>query len=166
MVDLLERCDRALGHCLAALSWLALPVVGLLFLQWPLRDGVRAFSREANDLGQVCFALFVAASIAAASRAGGHLATDVVAARYTPRRRALFGALATLAGPVPWALFVLWTGRPILGSIAMLERFQDTDDPGYFLVKGALLLGAALILTEAAIRLGRMVFSPIPEPRP
>src|SRR5215217_4635917 len=70
--------DRAVGATVSLGRWLALPVVLLLFLQWPLRDAVRAWSREANDLGQCFFALFVAIAVTAATRARGDRA---------PRRR-------------------------------------------------------------------------------
>ena len=51
--------DRALGIFLTAGGALVLPVSLLLFLQWPLREWVQAYSREANDLAQVLFALYV-----------------------------------------------------------------------------------------------------------
>jgi hypothetical protein len=40
---------------------------------------VRSYSREANDLGQIIFALFVAVSVTAATRAGTHLSVDLLA---------------------------------------------------------------------------------------
>jgi hypothetical protein len=49
-------------------SLLVLPLAGLLFFQWPLRECVQAYSHEANDLGQVLFALYVAVAIFAASQ--------------------------------------------------------------------------------------------------
>jgi TRAP-type C4-dicarboxylate transport system permease small subunit len=85
LLDLLARLIAAL---LRSLQWLILPVVLLLFLQWPLRDLVRSHSREANDLGQWIFALYVAASVTAATRAHTHLAADAVARRYGLRIRA------------------------------------------------------------------------------
>ena len=60
VAELLRGLDRVIGHVVAAAKWLALPLVVLLFLQWPLREVFRGFSREANDLGQVAFAFFVA----------------------------------------------------------------------------------------------------------
>ncbi len=45
-----------------------LPVALILFLQWPLRDFVRAYSREANDLGQWIFALYVSLALTFATR--------------------------------------------------------------------------------------------------
>ena len=66
---MLAFLDRLVESVLAAAKWLALPIVTLLFLQWPLRDLARAYSREANDLGQWLFAIYVAASITAATRA-------------------------------------------------------------------------------------------------
>jgi hypothetical protein len=38
---------------LAALTrWLSIPLVLLLFMQWPLREWLHAYSREANDIAQ------------------------------------------------------------------------------------------------------------------
>ena len=48
----LGEIDRGLGWLIEAGRWLVLPVALVLFLQWPLRDWVQAWSREANDLGQ------------------------------------------------------------------------------------------------------------------
>jgi hypothetical protein len=75
----LERLDRALGRALDWGAWLVLPVVTLLFLQWPLRDLVHGYSREANDLGQWLFALYVAMAVTVATRAHTHLAADLIA---------------------------------------------------------------------------------------
>ena len=87
MTPFMRGLDRWIGHFVVAAKWLALPLILLLFLQWPLRDLVHKFSREANDLGQVAFALFVAVSVTAATRAGTHLAADVLARRYPKRVR-------------------------------------------------------------------------------
>ena len=84
---LLRLLDRCVERTIASVRWLALPLVLLLFLQWPLRDLVHGYSREANDLGQVVFAIFVAVSVTAATRAGTHLAADALAQRYSPRLR-------------------------------------------------------------------------------
>jgi hypothetical protein len=63
----LSGLDRLVGVLLRVCSGLALAVIVLLFLQWPLRDIFRAYSREANDLGQWLFAIYVAASVMAAT---------------------------------------------------------------------------------------------------
>ena len=114
-----------------------------MFLQWPLRDIVRAYSREANDLGQIIFALFVAVSVTAATRAGTHLAADTLAQRYSARTRHRLKQLGAALGLLPWALFVLFAGKSIvMPSVLGLEAFPDTNNPGYFLIKcGALADG-------------------------
>src|SRR5436190_5480110 len=99
--------DRLIGSVVAAAKWLALPLITLLFLQWPLRDLFRGYSREANDLGQVAFALFVAVSITAATRRRTHLAADLVARRFSASTRRRLHQAGTAAGWLPWALFVL-----------------------------------------------------------
>jgi TRAP-type mannitol/chloroaromatic compound transport system permease small subunit len=152
MTRFIGGLDRAVALILSAGRWLMLPVVLLLFLQWPLRDIARAYSREANDLGQWLFALYVAMAFTAATRAHTHLAADTLARLYSERTRdALlrFGALFAL---VPWALFIIVGGAHlVIPSVAMRESFGDTGNPGYFLIKLALWLLAGLVLAQSIV---------------
>jgi TRAP-type mannitol/chloroaromatic compound transport system permease small subunit len=153
---LLDALDRSIAALLRALRWLILPVVILLFLQWPLRDLVRSHSREANDLGQWLFALYVAASVTAATRARTHLAADALARRYDPAVRAFMARCGAALGLVPWALLVLVAGKNIvLSSVVAFEAFPDTSNPGYYLVKLALWLMAGLVLAQAVLDIAR-----------
>src|SRR6516162_5658575 len=114
---------------LAGAKWLALPVVTLLFLQWPLRSIVGLYSREANDLGQWLFALYVAAAVTAATRAGTHLAVDTLAKRYPAWVRRLLARLGDVLALGPWAVFVIAAATPtIVASIGHWERFPDTGN--------------------------------------
>ena len=148
----LQRLDRLIGHAIAAAQWLTLPLVLLLFLQWPLRDIVRCCSREANDVGQIIFAVFVAVSVTAATRAGTHLAADTLAHRYSARARVLIKRLGTAVSMLPWAIFVIVSGASfVVPSLRGLEAFADTGNPGYFIIKAALWIMALLIIAQAAI---------------
>jgi TRAP-type mannitol/chloroaromatic compound transport system permease small subunit len=152
----LRGLDRLIGHVVAVAKWLALPLIVLLFLQWPLRDLFHGYSREANDLGQVTFALFVAASVTAATRAGTHLAADLLAQRYSARTRRRLQQAGSAIGLLPWSLFVLIASRTtIVSSVRDLESFQDSGNPGYFLVKLALWGMAALILGQSLVDIFR-----------
>lgn len=152
----LRFVDRLIGGLIGAGAWLALPLVLLLFLQWPLRDFVRSYSREANDLGQWIFALYVALSVTAATRAGTHLAADMVAQRYSARSREYLKKIGALFGLLPWALFVMIAGRNIvLSSLSLFEAFPDTGNPGYFIIKLAIWLMGAVILAQVSIDLLR-----------
>jgi TRAP-type mannitol/chloroaromatic compound transport system permease small subunit len=152
----LRGLDRLLGYVVAAAKWLALPLIVLLFLQWPLRDLFRGHSREANDLGQVVFALFVAVSITAATRAGTHLTADLLARRYSARMRRRLKQVGAAVGLLPWALFVLIASRStVVSSVHQLESFQDSGNPGYFLIKLALWVMAATILGQALVDIFR-----------
>lgn len=156
MTVFLRGLDRLIGQAVAVAKWLALPLIILLFLQWPLRDLFRGYSREANDLGQVAFALFVAVSVTAATRAGTHLAADLLAQRYSARTRRRLKQVGAAAGLLPWALFVLIASKTtILSSLRDLESFQDSGNPGYFLVKLALWVMAALILAQSLVDIFR-----------
>ena len=148
---------------LAGAKWLALPVVTLLFLQWPLRSIVGLYSREANDLGQWLFALYVAASIPAATRAKTHLAADTISRNYSDAMRQWLARAGALFGLIPWSMIVLVTSWSIVrDSTLLLERFPDTGNPGYFIIKLALLILVLLILIEGAIGLFRPVRTPYP----
>jgi TRAP-type mannitol/chloroaromatic compound transport system permease small subunit len=149
---LASALDRTLGVLLDLAQWLVVPVVALLFLQWPLRDLFQAYSREANDLGQWLFALFMAAAVTAATRARIHLAADNFAQRYAPSLRAFIARCGALLGLAPWALFVLYASRQsVWMSVRQLENFPDTYNPGYFLIKLALWLLAGLLLLQAIV---------------
>jgi TRAP-type mannitol/chloroaromatic compound transport system permease small subunit len=152
----LRGLDRLIGTLVAAAKWLALPLVTLLFLQWPLRDLFHAYSREANDLGQVVFAFFVALSVTAATRAGTHLAADILARQYSLRTRRRLNQVGASVGLLPWALFVLIASRgTVVSSLRDLEAFQDSGNPGYFLIKIALWVMAAAILGQSLVEIFR-----------
>jgi TRAP-type mannitol/chloroaromatic compound transport system permease small subunit len=154
--SMIRALDRCVEFILAAAKWLALPIVAALFLQWPLRDVVGAYSREVNDLAQWIFALYVAVAITAATRARTHLAADTLAQHYPQRRRDLLARLGILLGLLPWAVFVLASSRNIvLSSVLSLEQFPDTYHPGYYLIKVALWLLALLVLIQGLIDLNR-----------
>jgi TRAP-type C4-dicarboxylate transport system permease small subunit len=156
MTRLIGGLDRLIAVILSGGKWLLLPVVALLFLQWPLRDLVRAWSREANDLGQWLFALYVAMAFTAATRAHTHLAADALARHYSEPTRALLARLGALLSLVPWALFVIIGGAHlVLPSLRLLEAFPDTFNPGYFIIKLALWVLAGLILAQAIIDIVR-----------
>ena len=148
----LPRLDRLIGYIIAAAQWLALPLILLLFLQWPLRDIVHNYSSQANDLGQIIFALYVAVSISAATRAGAHLAADALAQHYTARTRGWLKRLGAGLGLLPWALFIAIAGKIfVVPSVLEMESFAETDNPGYFLIKATLWIMAFTIIAQAVV---------------
>lgn len=149
--------DRVIGRVVGFGATLALPLSLLLFVQWPLRDIVQAGSREANDLAQILFALYVSVGITAATRQHAHLAVDVIACRYAHRIRRLLAACATVLAVIPWTVFVLYAAWPdIVQSVHELERFPDTYNPGYFMLRVAVGVLALLALAQAVL----VVFMP------
>jgi TRAP-type C4-dicarboxylate transport system permease small subunit len=148
--------DRTIAMLVAAGTVLVLPVSLLLFLQWPLRELVQAYSREANDLAQLLFALYVSLAITYASRLHTHLAADALAQRYGAPARSLLTRIASLCILIPWALFMLYASWPIaIDSLRELEAFPETFNPGYFVIKLALLLLVMLVLLQAVLDLAR-----------
>jgi TRAP-type mannitol/chloroaromatic compound transport system permease small subunit len=144
-----RRIGVAIAMFISVAKWLVLPVVLLLMLQWPARDLVGRFSHEADDFGQLLFALYIAVAMTCATRRRTHLATDVIAHRYSSRLRSAMTRIALALGLVPWAVFVLVTSAPtVWRSVVSLESFPDTFVPGYFVVKLAVWVLAILLLLQ------------------
>jgi TRAP-type C4-dicarboxylate transport system permease small subunit len=151
-VRLLGIVDRVVGALLAGAMVLVLPVSLLLFLQWPLREIVQAYSREANDLAQILFALYVGAAVSYATRRRAHLAADALAHRYPPRVRAALARWAAVVVLIPWSALLLYMSWPVVAqSVRDLEGFPETFNPGYFLIKVALAALAILVLLQAVL---------------
>lgn len=150
----LRFIDRCIAALLAAAAPLVIALSLLLFLQWPLRDIVRGYSREANDLAQILFALYAAVAITAATRARVHLAADALAEHFSPRRRERLWRFACATVLVPLGSLVVFAGfTESWHALLALERFPDTLNPGYFLIRFAALLLAALVLAQALLEL-------------
>jgi len=123
---------------------LVLPLAALLFAQWPLRELVRAYALQVNDVAQVLFALFMAFAVAHAGRAGTHLV-----AGHAPRSPR-FVATGVAICVLPWAVFMLTNAAgPVWRSVRSLERFPETFDSGFFLIRVALILLVFLVLLQA-----------------
>ena len=153
---MITKLDAIVSWILKALKWIVLAVIALLFLQWPLRDLVQGWSREANDLGQWLFALYVAASITQAGRTGAHLQSQGLGLQLSPSAKLLLHRSGLVLGLIPWAAFILWSGMPmLLQSVAQAERFPDTSNPFYFMIRLALCLMALLVLMQSVIDLMR-----------
>lgn len=144
--------DRLLHRLTQAGLVLVLPLSLLLFLQWPLREWLQRWSREANDLAQILFALYVAVAVTYATRRRAHLAADALAHRYPLRVRLWLERAAALLIALPWGLFLLYAGWPsLLQSLKQLEAFPETYNPGYFLLRLAVALLAALVAGQAVL---------------
>ena len=147
-----SQTDKGLTRLTAAFALLVLPLAALLLAQWPLRELVQAYSRQANDAAQVLFALYVAVAVTAASRNHAHLASLQPHPSGAPRPR--WHAWALLACVMPWALFMLWAGWPLVAaSVTSFERFGETLTPGYFVIKLAMALMLLLVLAEGLLEL-------------
>ena len=120
---------------------LALAVTVLLFAQWPLREMAGSGALLVNDFAQMLFALYVAVALPWASVRQSHLAAHPEALA-TARWRRIGAALAPLA----WCAWVLVTAAvPSWNSLRQAESFPDSFNPGYFVIKIALLIMAALL---------------------
>ncbi len=131
---------------------LVIPLTALLFAQWPLRDVFQKWSRGANDIAQIVFAVYMAVAVTAASISHSHMAAHLHHAKPSARR-ALLRYSALLACVGPWTVFMLWAAMPQIRSAVLgLEKFSDTLTPGYFVVKLSLAVLLLLVGAEAVVR--------------
>jgi len=144
-----------LRSCARCARVLVLPLALLLFMQWPLRELVHAYSREANDLAQILFALYVGVAVGEAMRQRGHIAADALAHRFSPRTRTVLARAGALVVLVPWCAYVLYAAAPLVwNSVRHAEAFGETLNPGYFVIKLAVALLAVLVLLQALLEIG------------
>jgi TRAP-type C4-dicarboxylate transport system permease small subunit len=144
----------ALDRATSLGAWLVLPLALLLFAQWPLRDVVGAGSREANDIAQWVFAIYVALALREATRRRVHMAAGFFVGRYSPRWQRRLARFGEAVAVLPWAAFVLYAGAaPTWRSVIGGESFPDTGHPLYFLIRVAAWLLALLMLLQALIDL-------------
>ncbi|QNK65381.1 C4-dicarboxylate ABC transporter substrate-binding protein [Variovorax sp. PAMC26660] len=135
---------------------LAIAIALLLFLQWPLRDlaGSGNGPTQANDLAQWLFALYVAVALRHAGRRGAHLVARPDLAADTTGRFARLRRIGAALCVLPWALFLIVTATvPVVRAVMAMELFPDTFNPGYFMIKVALLLLAVLLAVQSALDL-------------
>jgi TRAP-type mannitol/chloroaromatic compound transport system permease small subunit len=150
MSALAGAIDRVLDRVTRWGGWLVLPLALLLCAQWPLRDVVAAGSRQANDIAQWIFALYVALALRQTTRMRGHIAADALAARYAPATRRAIARWGQALCLLPWSLFVLVTSAaPAWQSLLALEAFPDTFDPLYFVIKCSAWLLALLVALQS-----------------
>jgi TRAP-type C4-dicarboxylate transport system permease small subunit len=136
----------AMRKLIAVASTLVIPLTILLFVQWPLRDFLQSYSRQANDTAQIIFSIYAAVSITSATRSGCHLAMS----NHVTRNARSWRTWALILCLLPWALFLLWTSVPqALQSVVQLESFSEGLTPGYFVLRIALVLLVVMVLIEA-----------------
>lgn len=149
----LRTAQARLDQACTAASWLLLPLAFLLFAQWPLRDGLGAGSRQANDAAQCIFAITMAFAVRWATRRGAHLAAPTPSL-ISPAAAARWARWGGFFAVLPVALFALVVQtRPMLRSVMQLEGFPDTYNPGYFLVQVSAWVLAALVALQALLDL-------------
>ena len=120
---------------------LALVVTVLLFVQWPLREMAGSGALLVNDFAQLLFALYVAVALPWASVRQSHLAAHPEALG-----RARWRRIGAALAPLAWCAWVLVTAAvPSWNSLRQAESFPDSFNPGYFVIKIALLIMAALL---------------------
>ena len=114
-------------------------LVFLLWIQWPMREILWGNARLFNDFGQIVFAFFWVLAFAVACTTQSHL--QLTSSERIKPRNSLWTSIWSLALTLPWALFVVYSGWPLLWhSVHDNEKFPDSYSPGFFLIKFALVL--------------------------
>jgi len=162
--DLVDRLNDGIGRWA---SWLAIPVILLLFLQVPLREVVQRGNLVANDLGQIAHAALFMSGMAYAMRWDAHVRVDIFYQRMSARRRAWVNLVGSLLFSLPWLAIVGWYSVPVVvRSWAVLEQFAETYTSGYFLLKGFLIVFVVLCVLQSLAVAARAVLTLAAPPEP
>ncbi len=154
MHGFLRILQTSLFATLYTTAWSVLALALLLLVQWPLREWVQAYSRQANDVAQIVFALLAAVSIAAASVAGTHLSAHIPARSGSAATQPAWRRWALAVCVLPWAVFMLLASAPqAWQALVGLEKFGETLTPGFFIIKCAGMLMVVLILLQTLLQL-------------
>ncbi len=137
---------------------IAIDVVGRYFFSHPLQ-----WSQEAATLALLV--LFVAA-IPFTTASNGHVRTETLYEKYSPRTRALTDAAGSVCGAVFMGVIAYWQFRELPGMIARGEGAEFMDVPYWpiSLFVGLCMLFGLVQLTLRAAQRTRDAFSP--EDRP
>jgi hypothetical protein len=141
-------------------SLLVLALASLLFAQWPLREWFHVYTRQANDLGQLIFAVYIAVAVYAASRTHTHISPQT---KQVPpiQSQARWEMYLQWVCVVPWTAWMAWSWwAEMLHSAVGLERFADSNLPGYFVLKIALFLMVLLLALDYSRQAWRALRSP------
>ena len=153
-----DRLESAVDRVGRAVAWLVLAVVFFLFLQNPLREYLGRGQFFANDMGQLAHAAVFMIGVAYAWRWDRQVRVDLLYRRMGPRARAVVNLLGTVFLFLPWLALVAWDAVPsVISSVRLVERFPESNSPGYFVMKSLLLVFVATMAVQALAVIARSI---------
>ena len=160
MAHALERIADRLEHAVERVgragAWLVLAVVFFLFVQNPLREYVGRGQFFANDMGQLAHAAVFMIGVAYAWRFERQVRVDLLYRRMGPRTRAAVNLAGTLFLLLPWLALVAWDAFPsAIDSVKLLERFPESNSPGFYVMRSIVPVFVVLVAMQAAAVVAR-----------
>lgn len=165
--DWLEAFIKWTGY-LFAFIWipLILLIVTNVVLRYAFRESYIALEELQWHLYAVGFMMALAYTI----QADGHVRVDVLAERFTLRRRAWIELLGILCLMLPFALVVLYWGYPFVERAHRVNEVSAAPGglPMRWIIKSFILWGFGLVVIAALARLLRVTayLFGLPRPRP
>jgi TRAP-type mannitol/chloroaromatic compound transport system permease small subunit len=151
-----DRLENAVDRVGRLVAWLVIAVVFFLFLQNPLREYVGRGQFFANDMGQLAHAAVFMIGVAYAWRWDRQVRVDLLYRRMGPRTRAVVNLLGSVFLLLPWLALVAWDAVPsVISSVELVERFPESNSPGYFVMKSLLLAFVATMSVQALAVIAR-----------
>jgi TRAP-type mannitol/chloroaromatic compound transport system permease small subunit len=157
---------RGIARWIGFAAFLGVPLMLLLGAQWPARELFNHETVRINDLGQICFGVLIAFGMAMTIVEDRHVRIEVLARRMPQRMRLLLELAAHLLALLPWLALLLIHGEPfVMNSLRQLEKFPETYNPGYFMLKAGFALFVLFAIAGSLLRvwvLARQVFGRSP----
>jgi TRAP-type mannitol/chloroaromatic compound transport system permease small subunit len=158
LARLADRLEAIVDHVGRVMAWLVLAVVFLLFVQNPLREFIGRGQFFANDMGQLSHAAVFMLGVAYAWRWDRQVRVDLLYGRMGPRAKAVVNLLGTVFLLLPWLALVTWDAVPTaIDSARLLERFPETESPGFFVMKAVVVAFALTMGLQALAVIARSI---------
>jgi len=147
--------DTVNGWVGKAMTFLILPIFGLLLIEVIRRYLFNSPTVWGNELTQMLFGVYVILPGGYILMQGGHVNVDIISSKLSPRNRALLDIVSSSLFFV-FAGFLLYYGSSLAWeSASMLETSQTAWDVPIYPVKLAIPLGAFLLLIQGIAKLVR-----------
>lgn len=165
--DRLEAFIKWTGYFFAFI-WIPLILLIVLnvILRYVFRESIIAMEEMQWHLYAIGFMMALAYTI----QADGHVRVDVLAERFTLRRRAWIELIGILCLMLPFALVVLYWGYPFVERAHRVNEVSAAPGglPMRWVIKSFILWGFGLVVIAAVARLLRVTayLFGLPRPRP
>lgn len=161
LVRTIEAIDGIGDRCGKAVAWLIIPLVGGLTYEVVARYGFNAPTEWAYDVTYMLYGTYFMLGAAYTLLRGGHIRTDMLYERFTPRTKGIVDAVGYLVFFFPAVIALLVAGSDAaMHSWQILEKSEISPwRPPIYPFKTVVPVAAVLLLVQGVSELLKSVYA-------